>query len=251
MQKAEAARVQAYEPALAYIATATVYLQTHGKELAVLAGQKAVVGFEASKEWLKAQQPAIQQAWLATVAHSQAAYAALLEWKARVEPLAKAQLEIARVKSLELGALALKNAQKTYADLQVNLPPAIEATKEWAAVQGANVAKHAEPHLKALEPHTAKVQAWADEQHTKIAPHLDPYVKPAMSAIEAGWKVVHAQLLIIGKQLEEPTKALQAWLVQTGQCLCLPLTKPITYEGVSDEYPTPVVSATVAVPQVD
>ena len=72
MQKAtEAARVQAYEPALAYIATATVYLQTHGKELAVLAGQKAVVGFEASKEWLKAQQPAIQQAWLATVAHSQ------------------------------------------------------------------------------------------------------------------------------------------------------------------------------------
>jgi len=228
-----------------------VYLRTHGKELAILSGQKAVQGYEASRDWLKAQEPVVQQAWLAFLAQCKQTYEALIEWKTKMEPLALAQLKAMRVKSIELSQQALVQAQKGYLELQTNLPPAIEATKAWTSAQSIVLAKHAEPTMKSLEPHALKAKAWADEQHAKIAPHTDPFVKPALTVIGQGWKAMLAQLAALGKQLEEPTKAVQTWLVQVGTAVCLPLTKPITYEGVSDEYPPPVVSASVAVPHVD
>ena len=107
----EAVRVQAYEPALAYIATASVYLREHSVQMAALVAEKAALGYDASLAWLEAQKPAMVAAWAATQEHAKSALAALLEWKRQVEPLALAQLQALREKSIELSLKGVEQAK--------------------------------------------------------------------------------------------------------------------------------------------
>ena len=262
-QATEAVRVQAYEPALAYIATASVHVQAHAKTLSALINDKATAGYKASAEWLEAQRPVLLQAWEAAKVHAAALLQQLLAWKAEIEPLARAQLEALRVKSIELGGRALTHSQALAAQAKLQLethgPPAAAAVKEWAAVQGAIVAKHAEPAVKALEPTTLAVKAWAEETGKK----LEPVVKPVQAFAEdtskklapvlADWaKILQAQLALLGQKLEGPTEAFKQWLVTTAQGMCLPLAKPITYEGISEgAFPPAEPRRDVPVPSVD
>lgn len=235
----EAVRVHAYEPALAYIATASVYLREHSVQLAALVAKKAGEGLVASQAWLEAQRPVMIAAWHSTQEHAKAAMEALLKWKAEVEPLALAQLEELKKKSIELSIKGMEQAKVLSAQAGVKLvelkeaiPPATVKVKEWAVEQGKVIQAH---------PATKAAQAWTDEQVAKVKPHIDPIVVPVATVVEQWTAILMAKWAVLSKQLEAPAEAAKKWLVETAKCLCLPLAKPLKFDAAAEaDYPPPV-----------
>ena len=242
---AAAVKVQAYEPALAYIAVASAALKEHSVKAAALVGAKSQLAYAASKEWLVAQKPVIEALYAEAARRSAAMMQALLEWKERITPIVAQQLEAARVRAIELskeGAVKLHEAQlKLVAEskkLGAQIEPHLTAAQAKAALALA-------PALKSVEPQIEAVKTFAEETQKKVAPVL----VPVGAALQEWGKILQAQWALVSKQLEEPIAAVQAWLVQSAQCLCLPLLKPITYDAAAQaDYPPPTLAVEPAKP---
>jgi len=243
----EAMRVKAYEPALAAIATASTAVQAHAQTTAALVSAKAVVGFEASKEWLEAQRPVLQKAHETAMAHAAALLAALLEWKKQMEPLVLAQLQLAQEKALTMGVQAQAQLQDFSKTAPAQLGEQLEKAKVAAAPHVAKVQAWTEERVGeakvVLEPHLRPAIAWTEEQGKK----MEPVVKPAAEAIKAAGLSAGKHIAEWAKQLQPHLAQFQVWLEaqlqQSMQCLCLPIQQQLNFKAANEEYPPPVMPA--------
>jgi len=248
----QAVRVKAYEPALAAIVAASAAVQAHAQAAAALVSSKAAVGMEVTKEWLAAQQPLIDQARAAAMQHGAMALAALLEWKRQIEPLMLEQLQRARERALTLTV----QASAHMVDLRAR-------TQQQMVLLGTQINLHVQQAKVAAAPHATAAKAWVDERTAEARVHLEPALRPLVTwgeetgrqlqpalapvnkAVSEWAAAVRAQLAVLAKQLEGPSKAFEQWLAQTMQCLCLPVQQRLDYNAASksQDYPPPVYAA--------
>ena len=189
------------------------------------------LAFAASKEWLVAQKPVIEALYAEALKHASAMMAALVEWKEKLTPIVKQQLEAAKARAIELskeGAVKLQEAQAKLLEESKNLGKKLEPH---VAVAKAHVERAVAPALQHVEPQIAAVRE-------KMAPVL----VPVGATLQEWGKLAAAQWAIFARQMEAPLAAFQLWMVQTMQCLCMPLM-PITYEAAGQDYPPPAHAA--------
>jgi len=124
----EAARVHAYEPALAFSLKASEAIKAQCLLLTALIKEKSQIYYAASQEWVVKQQPLIAAAQKEALAQAQAALTALAAFQKELEPHVKALQEKAVEKGKELGA-------KTVEAYEKSLAPQVEEVKGKAVAQ--------------------------------------------------------------------------------------------------------------------
>jgi len=214
----EAARVRAYEPALAFSLKASEAIKAQCLLLTALIKEKSQIYYAASQEWVIKQQPLIAAAQKEALAQAQAALTALAAFQKELEPHVKALQEKAVEKGKELGAKTIEAYEKS-------LAPQVEEVKGKAAAQ-----------YKVYEGQVLTATA--------------PMREKVMTATAPLREKATTQLATWGKQLEAPTKAVQQWLLQTAHCMCLPFAPDsIKYQAMDQpDYPPPVTAPGAQLP---
>lgn len=160
----------------------------------------------------------------------------------------KPQKEQAAVLLAEWNALAVERAQSAYV-----------ASREWWIQQQPRI----EAWQKQLEPLTQQLREKAVTEAKKLSEQYESTFKPAAIAFgekaAAQCKVASVvvqektktwaqqglvQLTLWAKQMEEPMKLFQAWLIQAAHCVCLPIApEQIKYKSMGQpDYPLPVTA---------
>ena len=224
-----AAKVQAYEPALAYIAVASAALKSTRWRRRWWGRSRSRSRLQGAARRAEARHRGALRRGGAPLRRDDAG---ALEWKERITPIVAQQLEAARVRAIELSkeAVKLHEAQlKLVAEskkLGAQIEPHLTAAGEGRAALA--------PALKSVS-RRSRPSRLAEETQKKVAPVL-----VLVGAALQEWGILKPSGPSASSLRSRSPPSRRGWF--RARVPLLPLLKPITYDGGAGGYPPPTLA---------